>query len=128
MSPTNLALFGICNPEVQIKRICNPLYLFQRRQSGLCHKMESAVSIISLQVIVHYSLQGLNAGGAFIDFSGPKPSSFPVMPTMMWTKNATTFQLNKSMRKKISSQSMSNFNRRSSILTLANHHFSKLYL
>jgi hypothetical protein len=49
----------------------------------------------------HYSVQGLNAGGACIDFSGPKPSSFPVVPTMTWSGSQRRFQLNKSMRKKI---------------------------
>jgi hypothetical protein len=33
----------------------------------------------------HYSVQGLNAGGAGINFSGPFPSSFPIAPTMTWT-------------------------------------------
>jgi RHS repeat-associated protein len=33
----------------------------------------------------HYSVQGLNAGGAGINFLGPLPSSFPVAPTLTWT-------------------------------------------
>lgn len=33
----------------------------------------------------HYSAQGLNAGGAGINFSGPFASSFPIAPTMTWT-------------------------------------------
>jgi len=33
----------------------------------------------------HYSVQGLNAGGAGINFFGPIPASFPIAPTMTWT-------------------------------------------
>lgn len=33
----------------------------------------------------HYAVQGLNAGGAGVNFIGPKPSSFPVAPTMTWS-------------------------------------------
>jgi hypothetical protein len=33
----------------------------------------------------HYSVLGLNAGGAGINFSGPMPSGFPIAPTMTWT-------------------------------------------
>ncbi|MEQ9405821.1 MAG: DUF6443 domain-containing protein, partial [Cyclobacteriaceae bacterium] len=32
----------------------------------------------------HYSVAGLNAGGAGINFFGPLPSSFPIAPTMKW--------------------------------------------
>jgi hypothetical protein len=31
-----------------------------------------------------YSVKGLNAGGAGINFYGPLPSSFPIAPTMTW--------------------------------------------
>jgi hypothetical protein len=33
----------------------------------------------------HYAVQGLNAGGAGVNFIGPKPSSFPIAPTMSWS-------------------------------------------
>ncbi len=33
----------------------------------------------------HYSVQGLNAGGAGINFPGSLPSNFPIAPTMTWT-------------------------------------------
>lgn len=33
----------------------------------------------------HYAVQGLNAGGAGVNFIGPKPSSFPIAPTMTWS-------------------------------------------
>ncbi|MFN9501710.1 MAG: RHS repeat-associated core domain-containing protein, partial [Chryseotalea sp.] len=40
---------------------------------------------LSANNCAHYSVQGLNAGGAGINFLGPRPSSFPIAPTMTWT-------------------------------------------
>jgi hypothetical protein len=40
---------------------------------------------LSANNCAHYSVQGLNAGGAGINFLGPLPSNFSIAPTMTWT-------------------------------------------